>query len=121
MVEGKALFEWSPEVAIAMGTRFCSWVVAEEDEDADPTEDAMSMIDNSRFDAQMRRLSYMSASEIMQGNMQKENGNRPSNNQGDNELPMFGSPGSGAPENSSPKFGTTPFSAADQSNNQLDD
>ena len=53
MVEGKALFEWSPQVAIAMGTRFCSWVVAEEDEDVDGTEDNMSvnMVDHSRFDA----------------------------------------------------------------------
>ena len=31
MVEGQALFEWSPEVALALSTRFCSWVVAEED------------------------------------------------------------------------------------------
>ena len=31
MVEGQALYEWSPEVALALSTRFCSWVVAEED------------------------------------------------------------------------------------------
>lgn len=29
MVEGQKLFEWSSEVCLAMGTRFCSWVVAE--------------------------------------------------------------------------------------------
>lgn len=35
MVEGQALFEWSPEVAVALGVRFCSWVVAEEVENED--------------------------------------------------------------------------------------
>jgi len=30
MVEGQALFEWSPEVAVALGVRFCSWIVAED-------------------------------------------------------------------------------------------
>ena len=51
MVEGKALIEWSSEVAIAMGTRFCSWIVAEEDEDLDVTEDSKSIVgrNDSRF------------------------------------------------------------------------
>ena len=31
MVEGQALYEWSPEVALSLSTRFCSWVVAETD------------------------------------------------------------------------------------------
>ena len=31
MVEGHALFEWSSEVALALSTRFCSWVVQEDD------------------------------------------------------------------------------------------
>lgn len=35
MVEGQALFEWSPEVAVALGVRFCSWVVAEEVDNED--------------------------------------------------------------------------------------
>ena len=36
MVEAQALFEWSPEVCLALCTRFCSWVVAE-DEGEDST------------------------------------------------------------------------------------
>jgi hypothetical protein len=35
MVEGQALFEWSSEVAVALGVRFCSWVVAEEVDNED--------------------------------------------------------------------------------------
>jgi hypothetical protein len=35
MVEGQALFEWSAEVAVALGIRFCSWVVAEEVDNED--------------------------------------------------------------------------------------
>ena len=31
MVEAQALFEWSPEVCLALCTRFCSWVVAEDE------------------------------------------------------------------------------------------
>ena len=31
MVESSTLFEWSTEVAIALSMRFCSWVVAEDD------------------------------------------------------------------------------------------
>ena len=42
MVESKTLFEWSPEVALALSTRFCSWVVAETNE-----EDNMSELDES--------------------------------------------------------------------------
>ena len=46
MVEGQALYEWSPEVAIALSTRFCSWVVAEEDAENndDHTEDSKALI-----------------------------------------------------------------------------
>ena len=29
MVEGQSLYEWSPEVCLAMSTRFCSWIVPE--------------------------------------------------------------------------------------------
>ena len=35
MVEGQSLFEWSPEVAVALGVLFCSWVVKEEVENED--------------------------------------------------------------------------------------
>ena len=46
MVEGKALYEWSPEVAIALSTRFCSWVVAEEDAEhnLEETEESKSVL-----------------------------------------------------------------------------
>lgn len=30
MVEQQALFEWSPEVALNLGIKFCSWVVPED-------------------------------------------------------------------------------------------
>lgn len=30
MVEEFVLFEWSPEVALSIGVRFCSWIVPEE-------------------------------------------------------------------------------------------
>ena len=43
MVESKTLVEWSPEAALALSTRFCSWVVAETNE-----EDNMSELDESR-------------------------------------------------------------------------
>jgi hypothetical protein len=34
MVEERALFEWSPEVALQLSMRFCEWVVPEDvDED----------------------------------------------------------------------------------------
>jgi len=44
MVEGQSLFEWSPEVALALSTRFCSWVVAETDAEhnAEETEESKS-------------------------------------------------------------------------------
>ena len=45
MVEGQSLYEWSPEVALALSTRFCSWVVAETNEEhADETEESRSRI-----------------------------------------------------------------------------
>ena len=46
MVEGQALYEWSPEVALALSTRFCSWVVAEEDAEHhdDHTEDSKALV-----------------------------------------------------------------------------
>ena len=46
MVEGHSLYEWSPEVALALSTRFCSWVVAEEQAEHDPdeTEESKSQI-----------------------------------------------------------------------------
>jgi hypothetical protein len=45
MVENNALIEWSPEVGLAMGTRFCSWMVAEDDAENndDVTEDGKSV------------------------------------------------------------------------------
>ncbi len=33
MVEEQALFEWSPEVALALSVRFCEWVVPEDAEE----------------------------------------------------------------------------------------
>lgn len=72
MVEGQALYEWSPEVALALSTRFCSWVVAEDDaEHVDETEDSKSLLKGSgrrvnRFDSMLqqrsRNNSQMSAS-----------------------------------------------------------
>ncbi len=58
MVEGQALYEWSPEVALALSTRFCSWVVAEEDAEynADETEDSKSILlrgRKKRFDSML--------------------------------------------------------------------
>ena len=57
MVEGQALYEWSPEVAIALSTRFCSWVVAEEDaENMEETEESKSLLKGrrrSRLDSQV--------------------------------------------------------------------
>lgn len=38
MVEQQALFEWSPEVALSLGAKFCAWVVpecADEEEEDD--------------------------------------------------------------------------------------
>ena len=40
MVEEQALFEWSPEVALNLGVKFCSWVVPE-----DANEDLESVCD----------------------------------------------------------------------------
>lgn len=46
MVEGQALYEWSPEVALSLSTRFCSWVVAETDAEhnVEETEESRSLI-----------------------------------------------------------------------------
>ena len=46
MVEGQALYEWSPEVALALSTRFCSWVVAETDAEhnLEETEESRSIL-----------------------------------------------------------------------------
>ena len=38
MVEGHALIEWSPEVGLALCSRFCSWVVQEDDAENDAEE-----------------------------------------------------------------------------------
>ena len=94
MVEGKALFEWSPEVAIALGTRFCSWVVAEEDDEhLDPTEDSKSV-------GGVRRLSHRFGARMPSGigkQRQSAGSNKPANDQGEEEedeeedLPTFGS------------------------------
>jgi uncharacterized protein YpmB len=39
MVENQALFEWSTEVALALGLKYCSWVVPEENEDEESEEE----------------------------------------------------------------------------------
>lgn len=46
MVEGQALYEWSPEVALSLSTRFCSWVVAETDAEhnVEETEESKSLL-----------------------------------------------------------------------------
>lgn len=44
MVENHTLIEWSPEICLALSSRFCSWIVQEEDENFDETEDAKSVI-----------------------------------------------------------------------------
>lgn len=65
MVEGQALYEWSPEVAVALGTRFCSWVVAETAEEHNETEENKSVLlsrhrllsrNNSQMDGQGKVL-----------------------------------------------------------------
>jgi len=58
MVEGQALYEWSPEVALSLSTRFCSWVVAETDaEHNDETEESRSLLlgrNRNRFDSMLQ-------------------------------------------------------------------
>ena len=46
MVEGQALYEWSPEAALSLSSRFCSWVVAETDAEhnVDETEESKSLL-----------------------------------------------------------------------------
>ena len=31
MVEQRALFEWSPEVALSLGQKYCNWIVIEDE------------------------------------------------------------------------------------------
>lgn len=62
MVEGHSLFEWSPEVALELSQRFCSWVVAEEDaeQNCEDTEDeALTVVSRSRsrFESQILQTS----------------------------------------------------------------
>lgn len=50
------MYEWSPEVALGLSTRFCSWVVAETDAEhnAEETEESKSLLldrGRSRFDS----------------------------------------------------------------------
>lgn len=53
MVENHALIEWSPEVALAMGTRFMSWVVEEDENEYVDDEDGKSAVPrkNSSFNS----------------------------------------------------------------------
>lgn len=49
MVESKALFEWSPEIALALGQTLCNWFVIEELEELEdsviiPTHKSKSII-----------------------------------------------------------------------------
>ena len=39
MVENHALIEWSPEVALAMGSRFMSWIVEEDEKEYEDDDD----------------------------------------------------------------------------------
>lgn len=43
MVESQSLFEWNPEVALALGIRFSSWIVVEEDAEHANSEDGRSV------------------------------------------------------------------------------
>ncbi len=52
------MYEWSPEVALALSTRFCSWVVAETDAEhnAEETEESKSLLvgrGRNRFDSML--------------------------------------------------------------------
>lgn len=47
MVENHTLIEWSPEICLALSSRFCSWIVQEEDENFDETEDGRSVVRGS--------------------------------------------------------------------------
>ena len=51
MVENNTLIEWSPEICLALSSRFCSWIVQEEDENFDPTEDSKSVARGSMISA----------------------------------------------------------------------
>jgi hypothetical protein len=44
MVEQQALFEWSPEIALSLGIKFCSWVVPECDELEEDSDDDQKKI-----------------------------------------------------------------------------
>ena len=59
MVEGQALYEWSPEVCLALSARYCSWIVAETDAEhqLDDTEESKSQLrKQSRFDSMRMQL-----------------------------------------------------------------
>ena len=51
MVENNTLIEWSPEICLALSSRFCSWIVQEEDENFDETEDGKSVAKGSMISA----------------------------------------------------------------------
>ena len=69
MVENQALFEWSTEVALQLGLKFCSWVVPEdanEDDESDQEEQiplikSASIINNLRKSMLVQRPSLKSA------------------------------------------------------------
>ena len=72
------MFEWSPEVAIALSTRFCSWVVAETDAEHYPeeSEESKSLVLGLRGN---RRNSSLQIRNRSRNNSQKSAGaNRPS-------------------------------------------
>jgi hypothetical protein len=68
MVENQALFEWSTEVALALGLKYCSWVVPEENEDEESEEEitrsplkSESIINNLKKSMLVHRPSLKSA------------------------------------------------------------
>lgn len=64
-MENHALIEWSPEVGLALSSRFCSWVVQEDDAEnlIEETEDGRSVLrGRSSFNSMQLMLDDRSAS-----------------------------------------------------------
>ena len=78
MVEGQALYEWSPEVALSLSTRFCSWVVAEtaEEHNVEETEDSKSNLLGGGSGNKRKRMSSVQSNRRL--SQLSNNENRPS-------------------------------------------
>ena len=68
MVEGQSLFEWSPEVCLAMSTRFCSWIVPETEAEHqnEDTEDTKSL-NTGRQESMMQNMGDSRHSSTIRG------------------------------------------------------